>query len=97
MNVTKNWEVDQEVKISNKSYIARMKLQALGDWLLTNLDGDQLYLYSKYNGCRQITPYEAEGYIEIDRDTIKCRVHNEKVKTEQAAASKQSINKLFAA
>ncbi len=96
-NETQSWAVGQAVKVGFMVLIPRRRLVALGDWILSNKEGTQLYLFTRYNGCRKLSIDEAADYIQIDADTLKCREHNKRVIVEEDQAKKASINALFAA
>ena len=97
MNMSQKWEVGETVKVGVLTLVARRHLEHAGEWLMSNKDGDKVYLFTAYNGCIQIDVDGAAELIAKDKRLAELREMRAQQRDDELAAKKAAIDKLFAA
>ena len=97
MNFTQNWNVGETIKVGVMTLVVRRHLEHAGEWLLSNKEGDKLYLFTAYNGCMQIDVDGAAELIAKDKRLAELREMRAQQRDAELALKKAAIDKLFAA
>ena len=90
-----SWNVGETIKVGVMTLVARRHLEHAGEWLMSNKDGDKLYLFTAYQGCRAIFLDEAKRMIERDTALGKARREKAEMKGAAIAMMRQQIDDLM--